>query len=116
MRPEPAELMTPAGEEQVETEEEEMVEEPRLVTRSCCGRPSCRPAPPPARDAVWMVSTSLPPAAAEGTVWRMTRGGEEWLESPLDRTVRGTDWREPEEVRTIGNDTGLLMVLRRQND
>lgn len=82
--------MTPRGE--VQEEEVETVEEPRLVTRSCCGRPSCRLLAPPAKEAVWMVITSLPPAVVEGTVWRMTRGGEQWLESPLARTVvRGTD-------------------------
>lgn len=84
------ELMTPGGE--VQEEEVETVGEPRLVTRSCCGRPSCRLLAPPAKEAVWMVSTSLPPAVVEGTVWRITRGGEQWLESPLARTVvRGTD-------------------------
>lgn len=90
MRLEVAELMTPGGEVQEEAAEE-MAEEPRLVTRSCCGRPSCRLPEPPVREAVWMVSTSFPPAVVEGTVWRITRGGEEWLESPLARTVRGTD-------------------------
>lgn len=89
---EAVELMTPGGEVQEEEEEETTAEEPRLVTRSCCGRPSCRLLDPPAKEAVWMVSTSLPPAVVEGMVWRITRGGEEWLESPLARTVvRGRD-------------------------
>lgn len=93
LRLEAVELMTPGGEAQEEaTEEATAEEEPRPVTKSCCGRPSCRLLAPPAKEAVWMVSTSLPPAAVEGTVWRITWGGEEWLESPLARTVvRGTD-------------------------
>lgn len=86
------ELMTPGGEVQEEVVAEVTAEEPRPATRSCCGRPSCRLLAPPASEAVWMVSTSLPPAVVEGMVWRITRGGEEWLESPLARTVvRGTD-------------------------
>lgn len=113
LRLEAAELMTPAGEVQ---EEEEMAV-PKLVNRSCCGRSSCKLLTPPARDAAWMVSTSFPPAAVEGTVWRMTRGGEESLESPLARTVvRGTDSREPEDVSTMGTDTGVLMDLMTQNN
>lgn len=49
----------------------------------------------------------------EGMVWRMTRGGEQWLVSPLARTVvRGTDCRHPGDVRTTGRDAGAVMVLR----
>lgn len=84
LRLEAVELMTPGGE--VQEGDDETAEEARPVTRSCCGRPSCRLLAPPVREAVWMVSTSLQPAVADGTVWRMTRGGE-WLESPLARTV-----------------------------
>lgn len=104
------ELMTPGGDVRGEVEEETL-EELRLVT----SRPSCRLLAPPVREAAWMVRTSFPPAVAEGIVWSITRGGEEVAESPLARTVRGTDWREPGEVITIGTDVGALMVLKRQN-
>lgn len=64
-----------------------------------------------AKEAVWMVRTSLPPAVVEGTVWRMILGGEEWLEeSPLDR--RGCNW--PDDVRTMGTEVAMLMFLRRK--
>lgn len=45
--------------------------------------------------------------------WRITCGGEQWLVSPLARTVvSGTDCSEPEDVRTTGSGAGAVMDLR----
>ncbi len=92
-----------------------LLDEPRVDTRSCWDWMLSV-----VREAVWMVSTSLQPGLVEGTVWRMTRGGEAWVEeSPLVRNrgqrqvcrVTGPPPWAP-DVRTMGTEPGIFIVLR----